>query len=72
MNIDGYMTRTDVAKFVGVKPDSLSRSNLPPPNLVVWRSRLWTREVIEEWAAARPGIGGRWPDPDGTRYKRRT
>lgn len=46
-----YLSRRDVAERLGVKPDSLSRTPLPDPDVLVGDARGWRLETIAEWAS---------------------
>lgn len=59
-----YLSRTEVAELLGVKPDTLSRYKLPEPDATVGTARGWLRETIEAWNATRPG-SGRWGREEG-------
>ncbi|MBV7432300.1 helix-turn-helix transcriptional regulator [Dermabacteraceae bacterium P13077] len=54
-----YIGRGEVAKLLGVAPDTLNRYTLPEADVAIGRIRGWRRETIEEWNANRPGKGGR-------------
>jgi hypothetical protein len=54
-----YLNREAVAHRIGVKPDTLSRYKLPPPDAMIGTVRGWLPETIDEWNAARPGRGRR-------------
>lgn len=54
-----YLSRTDVARRIGVTPGALSHYNLPEPDAWIGKTRGWRVETIEAWQAARPG-SGRW------------
>jgi hypothetical protein len=60
--------RADVAALLGIKPDSLQRAKLPPPDgRVIDGSHArpwWYRSTIEAWQAHRPGRGRPWPSSD--------
>lgn len=49
-----YLSRAEVAARIGVKPDTLSRYNLPAPDATIGTVRGWTRHTIDTWNAARP------------------
>jgi predicted DNA-binding transcriptional regulator AlpA len=53
----------DVAHLVGVSPATitayLSRGRMPPPVTRVGNSPVWSRPVIHQWLAGRPGQGVR-------------
>lgn len=58
-----FLSRTEVAARVGVKPDTLGRYNLPEPDAMIGGTRGWLPETIDAWNAARPrksaGASGR-------------
>jgi len=49
-----YLSRTEVAERIGVKPDTLGRYRLPEPDAVVGTVRGWLPSTIDAWHAARP------------------
>lgn len=57
------MSRADVAKEIGVTPDTISaylRDGLiPVPDGHVGKSPWWWPETIREWRESRPGRGRR-------------
>ena len=54
-----YMSRTDIAKYLGVSRDTAKEYRLPPPDVVVGDRHGWARETVDAWVAARPGRTGR-------------
>lgn len=52
-----FLSRTDVAHRIGVKPDTVNRYVLPPPDAVIGDRKGWLPETIDEWHANRPGRG---------------
>lgn len=50
-----YLSRPEVAARIGVKPDTLNRYRLPPPDAQIG-SRLigWLPTTIDAWHAKRP------------------
>lgn len=52
-----YLSRTELAERIGVKPDTLSRYKLPEPDAMIGSTRGWTVETVDAWNAARPGKG---------------
>lgn len=61
-----YLSRTEVAERIGVKPDTLGRYKLPEPDAVIGTTRGWLPATIDAWHAARPGpgVGGGRPRRD--------
>lgn len=57
-----YLSRPGVAARIGVKPDTLKRYKLPPPDGMVGKLPGWLPETIDAWNAARPGPGY-WGNP---------
>ena len=57
-----YLSRTEVAERIGVKPDTLGRYKLPEPDALIGTTRGWLPETIDTWHAERPGRGGRQSD----------
>ena len=57
----------DVARIANVSPATvtayLARRRMPPPVTRIGHSPVWTRPVIRQWLAARPGQGGRGRRP---------
>lgn len=49
-----YLSRTEVAARIGVKPDTLGRYKLPEPDAMIGGTRGWSAETIDAWNAARP------------------
>lgn len=52
-----FWGRADVAKFLGVKTDSINGYELPEPDAGIGTHRGWMPETIERWAQNRPGRG---------------
>lgn len=52
-----FWGRGDVAKFLGVKTDSINGYPLPKPDAQIGTHRGWLPETIAEWARTRPGRG---------------
>jgi hypothetical protein len=52
-----YLSRTELAERIGVKPDTLSRYKLPEPDAMIGATRGWLPETVDAWNAARPGRG---------------
>ncbi|MCQ4148560.1 helix-turn-helix transcriptional regulator [Rhodococcus qingshengii] len=44
-----FLSRTEVAERIGVKPTSLGRYNLPEPDALTGDVRGWTAETIDKW-----------------------
>lgn len=57
-----YLNRSQVARRLGVQPDTLNRYRLPDPDVVVGRHRGWLPETIDAWNRTRPGRGN-WRRP---------
>ena len=55
-----YLSRTEVAELIGVKPDTLGRYVLPAPDALIGTTRGWLPSTIDTWHEARPGRGRRW------------
>lgn len=49
-----YLSRTEVAELIGVKPDTLGRYNLPEPDATIGKTRGWLPETIQDWDTHRP------------------
>jgi hypothetical protein len=70
-----YMTRAQVADYIGVKPQTieqyLSRGQIPAPDLVWLGTTLWLQDTITAWhLAKRPGRSKRLKDtPKRTKLK---
>lgn len=65
-----YMSREEVAAYIGVRLDSLNRYDLPEHDGEIGIRRLvngkvkgqkkgWLKQTIDQWNAERPGRG-RW------------
>lgn len=62
-----YLSRSEFAERIGVKPASMGRYKLPEPDAMIGDVRGWTTETIDAWHADRPGKGagaGRKPKTD--------
>lgn len=54
-----YLSRTEIARHIGVSPDTLGRYKLPKPDAMVGTVRGWKPATIQKWQDARPGKGWR-------------
>lgn len=54
-----YLGKFAFAERIGVKPDTLNRLKLPPPDAMIGSVRGWLPETIDAWNERRPGPG-RW------------
>lgn len=52
--MERYLSRTELADRIGVKPDTLGRYKLPEPDAMIGTTRGWTVETVDAWNAARP------------------
>lgn len=52
-----YLSLTELAERIGVKPATASNYKLPEPDAMVGTARGWLPETIDAWNAARPGKG---------------
>ncbi|QDF18794.1 hypothetical protein SEA_SCENTAE_75 [Gordonia phage SCentae] len=56
-----FLDRNEFAARIGVRPDTLSRYELPAPDAQIGKgpraSKGWMPETIDAWNAARPGKG---------------
>ena len=52
-----YLSRSEVAKRIGVQPNTLAHYKLPDPDAIIGRTRGWLPETIDTWNASRPGRG---------------
>lgn len=56
-----YLSRTELAERIGVKPAILSRYKLPEPTVIVgatgYGTMGWLPETFDVWIAAWPGPG---------------
>lgn len=48
-----YLSRTEVAERIGVKPATLSRYKLPEPDAITGTVRGWLPATIDAWQAGR-------------------
>jgi hypothetical protein len=53
-----FLSRTEVAERLGIKPDTLGRYKLPPPDAVIGTVRGWTSETIDGWTSHGPARAG--------------
>lgn len=50
-----YLSRPEVAARIGVKPDTLNRYRLPPPDAQIGVRQVgWLPATIDAWNEARP------------------
>lgn len=54
-----YLTRSELAARIGVKPDTLNKYKLPPEDAVFGDRKGWLPETVDVWNRSRPGPG-RW------------
>lgn len=52
-----YLSYTEVAQRIGVKPRSISLAELPPHDVEIGPRKGWKPETIDAWHAERPGRG---------------
>ena len=56
-----YLSRSDLARRIGVQVGTLGRYALPEPDVYIGlegrRTMGWKAETIDEWNARRPGRG---------------
>ncbi|OJZ68180.1 hypothetical protein BRW64_00870 [Mycolicibacterium diernhoferi] len=57
-----YLSRTELAERIGVKPDTLGRYNLPEPDALIGKTRGWLPATVDRWHAERPGRGRAYSD----------
>ena len=48
-----YLSRSEVAARIGVKPDTLGRYKLPEPDAMIGSVRGWLPATIDKWHAGR-------------------
>ena len=53
-----YLSRTEVAERIGVKPDTLGRYKLPEPDAVIGNVRGWLPRTIDAWDRAMSSRSG--------------
>jgi hypothetical protein len=53
-----YLSRTEVAKRIGVAAEAVGMYQLPEPDAVIGPVRGWLPETIDAWNPHRPGRGG--------------
>jgi hypothetical protein len=54
-----FLSRPEVARKIGVKPDTLNRYELPKEDALIGTLKGWLPETIDIWNRARPGKGNR-------------
>lgn len=54
-----YLSTTDIAHILNIKPTSLSKYNLPEADVYIGRTRGWSQTTIDTWLTKRPGQGYR-------------
>ena len=52
-----FLSVTEFAHRIGVKPATMSRYKLPEPDAWIGKVRGWRVETIDTWNANRPGPG---------------
>lgn len=52
-----YLSITEAARRLGITAGALAGYKLPEPDVMVGRSRGWSKETLDAWNAARPGRG---------------
>ncbi|WP_029116865.1 helix-turn-helix transcriptional regulator [Mycobacterium sp. URHB0044] len=52
-----YLSRSELAERIGVKPDTLGRYRLPEPDALIGTTRGWLPKTIDRWNDSRPGRG---------------
>lgn len=62
-----YMSYSEVAERLGIKPGSLATARLPEPDALIGQTRGWRPATIEAWIPTRPGrgVGGGRPRKAG-------
>lgn len=56
--IPRFLSRTEVAEYLGLAGvNSLSKIELPRPDVIVGKAKGWTKATIDEWRESRPGQG---------------
>lgn len=51
-----YLSRTEVAARIGVKPDTLGRYRLPEPDAMIGTVRGWLPDTVDRWHDSRPRV----------------
>lgn len=54
-----YLSRKQFAERIGIKPDSLARYTIPPPDALIGDVRGWLVSTVDAWNASRPSRVGR-------------
>lgn len=54
-----YLSRTELAERIGVKPATVARYKLPEPDAMIGTTRGWLPATVDAWNASRPGSPGR-------------
>lgn len=52
-----YLSFSEVAERLGITTGALGSAHLPEPDATIGRTRGWSVETIDQWAANRPGRG---------------
>lgn len=52
-----YLSLTEFAERVGLKPATLAKYKLPEPDAMIGGTRGWLPKSIDDWQANRPGKG---------------
>lgn len=58
-----YLSRAEVARRIGVAPDTLGRYRLPEADAAIGNTRGWLESTIDAWNTSRPGRGARTDIP---------
>lgn len=52
-----FLSRREVAEYLGVKTDSINGYDLPDPDAVIGTHRGWLLDTIQKFKDSRPGRG---------------
>ncbi len=54
-----YLSTTDIARILNIKPTSITKYKLPAPDAYIGKTRGWCQSTIDTWLHQRPTRGQR-------------
>lgn len=54
-----YLSATDIARILNIKPTSMTKYKLPAPDAYIGKTRGWCQSTIDTWLHQRPTQGQR-------------